>query len=57
MNFDDTDHAVVDKKIHGEAEGEEELVFFKERAADVHVQRVGEMVPEDMKPRREQKGE
>lgn len=45
-----TDRVLVDLQVHSEAEGEEQLVLLKERPAHVHVEGVGEVVPENLQP-------
>lgn len=44
------------QQVHGEAEGEQHLVLLKERAADVDVERVREVIPQDLKPEEKHKG-
>lgn len=47
-----TDRVLVDLQVHREAEGEEQLVLLKERAAHVHVEGIGEVVLENLQPGR-----
>lgn len=44
------------QQVHGEAEGEQHLVLLKKRAADVDVERVREVIPQDLKPEEKHKG-
>lgn len=45
-----TNRIVVYQQVHGETEGEQHLVLLKERAADVDVERVREVILQDLKP-------